>query len=59
MRLHQIWYYSKNSFFNYVRTQNLTMEHACDLLLEPLFKIVDKYTIVLGQVSAIKINMKN
>lgn len=51
MRLHKIWYYFKNSFFNYVHTQNLTMEHTCDLLLEPLFKVVDKYTIILGQVS--------
>jgi hypothetical protein len=37
---------------NYAYSQNLNLECACDVILDPLFKFVDKYTIVLGQVSS-------
>lgn len=47
------WYRFKNYFFNYVYTQNATYEHTCDILLEPLFKIVDKYTAIFGKIMVI------
>lgn len=50
-KLNRIWHRFKNYFINYLSTQNITLEHFCDLLLEPLFKFVDKYTNILGQVS--------
>lgn len=51
IRLYKKWQCFKNSFFNYICIQNVTFERICDILLEPLFKFVDKYTNVLGQVS--------
>jgi len=45
------WYRFKNYFLTYVSSQNVNYERTCDLLLEPLFKIVDKYTSILGKVS--------
>lgn len=50
-QFYKVWHSFKIYFFNYASTQNLSLEHVCDLLMEPLFKFVDKYTIILGRVS--------
>lgn len=50
-RVTNVWQCFQNSFTNYIHTQNITLERVCDALIEPLFKFVDKYTSILGQVS--------
>lgn len=47
------WYRFKNYFLTYVSSQNVNYERTCDLLLEPLFKIVDKYTSILGKIMVV------
>lgn len=51
IRLNKIWHCLKKSFFGYLYILNQTLEHACDVLMESLFKFIDKYTILIGQVS--------
>ncbi|VVC36246.1 Hypothetical protein CINCED_3A005520 [Cinara cedri] len=52
-RLNQVWHSFKIAFFNFVVNQNVSLERACDLLLEPLFKFVDNYTMILGRIMVI------
>lgn len=51
VKFSKTWHCFKKSFLKFASAQNITLERTCDIFLEPLFKFVDKYTVILGQVS--------
>ncbi|XP_050421560.1 palmitoyltransferase ZDHHC16 isoform X2 [Adelges cooleyi] len=52
-RLKRTWYKLKNSSTTYLQRKNISWEETSDVCLEPLFKFVDRYTVVLSQVMVV------